>query len=165
MADVPGFADFRAARDRFLSKTGPGACGRRPDHEGGMVSRTDVELLREGYEAFARGDIPAVLEVFDPAIDWTEPEGNPWPARYRGHEEVVGLWRTAGERLGPEWQVVPERFLATEGGVMVLGEHRGRNTDGRWRVPFAMLFEMRGGKAVRFVQYCDTHLMRKAAGA
>jgi ketosteroid isomerase-like protein len=148
MDDPPAFPEFRAARDRFLARR-----------------RADIEILRDAYNAFARGDIPAVLEAFDPDVDWTEPAGNPWPAHHRGHDQVVGLWRTAAERLGPSWRVVPEHFLAVEGGVMVLGEHRGQNAAGPWRVPFAMLVEMRNGKAVRFVQFCDTHLMRLAAGA
>ena len=34
----------------------------------------DVETLRRGYAAFAAGDIPAVLELFDPQIDWYTPD-------------------------------------------------------------------------------------------
>ena len=124
----------------------------------------NVAILREGYEAFGRGDIPAVLAVFDPAIEWTEPEGYPWGRTYRGHEEVVGLFGTAAELLGPEWRVEPDRFIATEEGVLVLGHHRGGNAGGPWEVPFAMVWEMRDGRAVRFRQYGDTALMRTVAG-
>ncbi|MDX6645228.1 MAG: uncharacterized protein QOK40_955 [Miltoncostaeaceae bacterium] len=124
----------------------------------------DVAILRAGYEAFARGDVPAVLEVFHPEIEWTEPEGYPWGGTYRGHEEVVGLFRTAGEKLGADWQVVPDRFVATGDGVLVLGRHTGRNAAGAWEVPFAMVWEMRDGRAVRFTQYGDSVLMREAAG-
>ena len=124
----------------------------------------DVAILRAGYEAFGRGDIPAVLAVFDSGIEWTEPDGYPWGRTYRGHEEVVGLFGIAAELLGPEWRVEPDRFIATEDGVLVLGHHRGRNADGPWEVPFAMVWEMRDGRAVRFRQYGDTALMRAAAG-
>ena len=129
-----------------------------------MATADDVAILREGYAAFGRGDIPAVLAVFDPEIEWVEPEGYPWGRTYRGHEDVVGLFGTAAESLGPEWRVEPDRFVATEDGVLVLGHHRGRNDAGPWAVPFAMVWEMRDGRAVRFRQYGDTVLMRAAAG-
>jgi ketosteroid isomerase-like protein len=29
-----------------------------------------VEILREGFEQFARGDVEAVLERLDPDVDW-----------------------------------------------------------------------------------------------
>jgi ketosteroid isomerase-like protein len=34
------------------------------------VSQENVEVLREGYDAFARGDLDAVLERLDPDVDW-----------------------------------------------------------------------------------------------
>ena len=39
---------------------------------------TNVEAIREAYAAFGRGDVPAVLAVLDPNIEWMEPEGYPW---------------------------------------------------------------------------------------
>jgi uncharacterized protein len=124
----------------------------------------DVAIMREGYEAFGRGDIPAVLAVFDPDIEWVEPEGYPWDSTYRGHDQVLGLFGTAAALLGAEWRVQPERFVATEEGVLVLGHHRGRNDAGPWEVPFAMVWEMRDGRATRLRQYGDSVLMRAAAG-
>lgn len=124
----------------------------------------DVEILREGYAAFARGDLEAVLALFHPDIEWTEPEGYPWPSTYQGHDEVLGLFARVGELLGPGWRVEPDQLVPTEGGVLVLGRHTGRNADGAWTVPFAMVWEMEAGRAVRFRQYGDTALMRGAAG-
>jgi ketosteroid isomerase-like protein len=37
----------------------------------------NVEIVQGGYEAFGRGDVPGVLAVFDPDIEWREAEGNP----------------------------------------------------------------------------------------
>lgn len=34
------------------------------------MSRENVEQVRRGYEAFARGDLEAVLELLDPDVDW-----------------------------------------------------------------------------------------------
>src|SRR6476661_4805426 len=34
------------------------------------MSQKNVEIVRSGYEAFARGDIEGVLEIMDPEVDW-----------------------------------------------------------------------------------------------
>lgn len=105
-----------------------------------------------------------MLECFHPDIEWIEPEGYPWGRTFVGHDDVAGLFRTAAGMLGPEWRVEPERFIATEEGVLVLGHHRGRASRGAWEVPFAMVWQMRDGRAARFRQYGDSVLMREAAG-
>ena len=38
------------------------------------MSQKNVDIIRGMYDAFARGDIPAVLEVLDPDIEWREAE-------------------------------------------------------------------------------------------
>ena len=124
----------------------------------------DVAIIRDGYEAFARGDVPAVLAVLDPDIEWTEPEGYPWGRVFRGHDDVVGLFQTAAQMRGPDWRVVPDRIVGTDDGVLVTGRHTGTGPDGPFEVPFAMVWEMRDGRAVRFRQYGDSVLMRRAAG-
>jgi ketosteroid isomerase-like protein len=60
-----------------------------------------VAIVKQLYDAFARGDVPAVLGAFDPNIRWQEAEGfvyadgNP----YVGPEAVLqGVFgRLAGE--------------------------------------------------------------------
>jgi ketosteroid isomerase-like protein len=41
-----------------------------------MVS--DVQLIRDLYDALGRGDMPVVLGAMDPGIEWREAEGNPY---------------------------------------------------------------------------------------
>ncbi len=60
----------------------------------------NVELLRNTYEAFGRGDIPAVLGVFAEDIEWSVPEVIPHGGKARGREEVGGFF----ERLGSTWE-------------------------------------------------------------
>lgn len=126
----------------------------------------NVETMRQGYEAFGRGDIPAVLALFDPDIEWVEPQGFPYGGTYRGHDQVVGLFQTAAETLGPDWRLEPDRFIETEDGVLVLGRHTGKRPDGAsWEVPFAMVWTMEDGRATTFRQYGDSAVMLEALKA
>jgi uncharacterized protein len=38
----------------------------------------DVEIVQNLYAAFAKGDVPAVLQKFDPKIVWNEAENFPY---------------------------------------------------------------------------------------
>lgn len=35
------------------------------------MSNQNVELIRRAYDAYARGDLAAMLEVVDPELEWT----------------------------------------------------------------------------------------------
>lgn len=62
------------------------------------MSHSNAELLRSTYDAFARGDVPAVLAVFSEDITWQVPGRNPTSGHYTGHDEVLGFFNTLGER-------------------------------------------------------------------
>jgi hypothetical protein len=49
-----------------------------------------IELLREAYDAFNRGDMGAAVERLDPHIEWTEPDSFPGGGTYHGTAEVQG---------------------------------------------------------------------------
>ena len=35
----------------------------------------DIPLLKDAYAAFSRRDLPALLDIFHPDIEWVEPAG------------------------------------------------------------------------------------------
>ena len=65
-----------------------------------MSDAQNVELIRGVYDAFARGDISAVLAAFMPETEWTEAEGFPYAGTYKGPDAILqGVFM----RLGTEW--------------------------------------------------------------
>ena len=52
---------------------------------------TNADIIKSLYAAFARGDVPAVLGLFDPQIEWNEAEGVRYADRnpYRGPMAVA----------------------------------------------------------------------------
>ena len=56
---------------------------------------SNVQMMRDLYDALGRGDMPAALGAMDPGIEWREAEGNPYPvvvveARYTGTFKQTG---------------------------------------------------------------------------
>ena len=126
-----------------------------------MASNTD--LVRSGYEAFARQDIPAVLGLFDPKIEWTVSDSVRLGGRFTGHDEVVGFFGSLVEAY-TEFHVLPQEFIESGDRVIVLGHHVGKATGGDFDIPFAHAWRMKDGKAVQFTEYADTAAMNTALG-
>jgi ketosteroid isomerase-like protein len=59
------------------------------------VSRSDVELLRSGWQAFVRGDVDAAVAVLDPEVRWHaagDPHGE---GACRNREDAAAFLRRA----------------------------------------------------------------------
>ena len=124
------------------------------------MSQTNVDLIRNLYVAFARGDGPTVIAGMDPAIVWSEAENFP----YADHNPYVGP-AAVGEgiffRLATEWdnfQALPAEFLGAGDTVVVLGRYQGtyKATGSPLDAQFAHIWRLRDAKVTAFNQYTDT---------
>ena len=125
---------------------------------------TNLNAIKAVYEAFAKGDIPAVLGVLSPDIAWTEAEGFPYGGTYHGPRGVLeGVFM----RLGSEWDgfaAVPDEFIDGGDTVVALGKYSGKYkaTGKSMQANFAHVWKIQNGKAAQFIQYVDTLLVDRA---
>lgn len=125
---------------------------------------SNLNKIKTVYDAFAKGDIPSVLEVLSADIEWTEAEGFPYAGTYRGQKAVLeGVFM----RLGTEWEgfaAVPHEFIDGGDTIVALGKYSGvyKATNKSFQADFAHVWKLREGRAVRFVQYVDTLLVHRA---
>lgn len=127
------------------------------------------EIVKTIYDAFGKGDVPAVLGSFDPEIQWREAEN----FLYADRNPYVGPHAVAGgvfQRIVADvenFSVLPQHFV--EGGdiVVVEGRYRGKMkaTGKPVDAQFAHVWQLRDGKIVRFQQYTDTWQWAQAAGS
>jgi ketosteroid isomerase-like protein len=131
------------------------------------MAKRDIKTLKTGYDAFNTGDVEAVLAIFDARIQWYEPdaEGLPWAGRHSGAKAV------AAEVFGPavaaiqNLKVKADEFLSDGDTIVVTGAFSGKGKDGKnFKAPFAHIWKMRDGKAVRHQNHTDTATMVKAIG-
>ena len=119
---------------------------------------SNLETVKGAYDAFATGDIPHVLGVLDPNVEWTEAEGTPYAGTYHGPEAVLnGVF----VRLGTEWegfQAKPEDFVDGGDKIVAQGWYEGtfRQSGKSMRAAFAHVWSFKGGKVEKVVQYTDT---------
>jgi ketosteroid isomerase-like protein len=129
------------------------------------MSRDNVALVASVYENFAKGDIPAVLGVLAPDIEWVEAAQDylPHHGTHHGPAEVAStVFRMVGDHF-EEFAVVPERFHDAGDVVVVEGRATGRTKSGRrLDAPAAWVWTVRDGVATSNHNYHDTDAWRLA---
>ena len=122
------------------------------------MSSQDVQTLLDAYDAFNRGDIPAVLSVMDPNIEWNEPGGGNAPGgTFRGSQSVGNDVFAAVPENFDEFSAQPDRsFEAFGDHVVITGQFRAKpKSGGEMTAAFAHIWQMRNGKIARFHNYVD----------
>src|SRR5918996_4014298 len=131
------------------------------------MSEENVELVRQGYAAFARGDVASVLRLMDDAADWT-------PAI----AQLLGVASLHGKRALEHFFAVdiPEGFVdfaAVPVSVEDLGEAvlvqvhysaTGRSSGAVVDLEAFGLFKFREAKIVEFRDYETKNEALEAAG-
>ena len=129
----------------------------------------NLETLKGGYEAFGRGDVPSVLAIFDPNIEWREAESNPYKPDGKAWIGGDSIVQNLFMRLGSEWDgftVIPHEFH--DAGDTVVAECRytavhkatGKSIDAQ----ACHVWKFSDGKATSFQQYVDTAQLQDAMG-
>jgi ketosteroid isomerase-like protein len=120
---------------------------------------SNVDVVRRSYEAFARGEMDAVVADMADDIEWQQAQGLPHGGTYRG---LAAVRANVFDPLDRDWwsafAALPEELLDAGDEVVVLGRYRGeaRATGKRLDVPFVHVWSLRDGKAWRFRQFLDT---------
>ena len=131
-----------------------------------MTTTTDnATIVRAVYDAFGRGDIPAVLELLRSRPGLGRVHGAAATrGTYQGPQAVVdGVFAP----IGNEWEgflVEPERVVAEGDIVVAVGTYRGtcRATGKSMTARFVHVWEMRDGRLARFEQIADTESLNAA---
>ncbi len=115
-----------------------------------------VELIKQTYEAFGRGDIPAVLDNVAEDVQWSAPGTLPQGGQFQGRSGV----REFFQGLGGAWQSLAlyVETVSEAGEDLVVGIVRADGTlyDGSSNSYGAVhVFTVRAGKIVHFREYTD----------
>jgi len=118
------------------------------------MSQQDINLARRGYEALARGDMEAVLELIDPDVEVEIHTGRPdlpETDTLRGHAGFLENLRLLDE-VFEDVEVTPEEFIEVgeELVVPIYTAGRGRASGIPVENRVTHIWTIRAGKATRF---------------
>jgi ketosteroid isomerase-like protein len=129
------------------------------------MSQENVELVRRGYDAFARGDVDAVLADLDQEIEVLSWPGIAGEDSYHGHAGFLAYaagWLESWD----EYRLSPEEIIDAGDRVVVIyrAVGRGRGSGIEVETQLGHLWTIRDGKAVRLDIYRTRAEALEAAG-
>lgn len=131
-----------------------------------MAEQQNVAAVQQIYQAFGRGDIPAILNATaEGAVMHHSGPADvlPWARSYRGATEWSEFFKTLGETVDVE-AFEPREFIAQGDAVIALGYYRmkAKRTGSSFESEWAMAWRFLDGKATEVRVYEDTAPMADA---
>ena len=135
-----------------------------------MSEAQNIQTVKDAYAAFGRGDINAILAMGDDNIEWEGVKGTegvaPHAGLRRGKAAVGEFFRLVGSTL--DFQAFePREFIAQGDTVVAIGFYKAtvKATRKQTASDWAMVFNFRNGKIVRFREFTDSAAIVRAYGA
>jgi ketosteroid isomerase-like protein len=124
-----------------------------------LTEQKNQEIVQELYAAFARGDVPALLELVSDDVDWciAGTSDVPYAGARRGREGVVAFLESLAASVAFD-HFEPRGFVAQGDIVVVTGLEQGRAlaTGKSFENEWAMVFRLTDGKVAGLKSYEDT---------
>jgi hypothetical protein len=122
---------------------------------------TNVDLVKQLYAHFATGNVPAVLEHFDPAIEWHECKGMPFvkgDGIFTGANEIVSDVFMQLPVSFDGFNVAVNEIFGVDDKVVMVGNCQGTNkaTGNAFKANATHVWTVKNQKLVHFFQAVDT---------
>jgi uncharacterized protein len=119
---------------------------------------SSAKVVRGVYDAFASGDVPAVLGAMADDVEWYEAEGMPYGGLHRGPQMVAQKVLAPIVANVEGFTVTPEEVIAAGDTIAVVARYTGtgKATGRALDLPVTHVWDVREGKIARFRQFADT---------
>ena len=127
---------------------------------------SNSELTQSLYQHFETGNVPAVLGLFDPAIEWHECQGMPFMKNsdpFIGSNAVLeGVFMQLGVYFDG-FKVTVGEILESGNKTVMVGHYEGTNkaSGNPFKANVSHTWTWKDGKAVHFIQAADTAAMNR----
>ena len=107
---------------------------------------TTERLVREGYEAMAKGDGSVLASLLTPATEWIIHGEGDLAGIYTGPDEIFDFWRLVARKTGGGLQLELRDVLANDQRAVALVTVRGSREDRTLDERQIVVFEFDGDK-------------------
>jgi len=129
------------------------------------MNENNIQLIKELYAAFSRGDISAILNVLADNVEWVDPGAPdiPYAGVRHGRTSVADFFSILSDAT-EVLKFEPREYLESGDTVIALGywQARAKNTGRSFESDWAMAWRVKDGKVERFQAYVDTLTEAKA---
>ena len=127
------------------------------------TEQINVQLIKDCYAAFQRGDIQTILNNLTEDVQWVAPNVEVVAGTYRGRDGVAKFFEKVAE-ISDFLSFEPREYVAQRDRVITLGSYHAtaKSTGRSYQSDWAMSFTLRDGKVSRFQEYTDTAAIQAA---
>jgi uncharacterized protein len=115
-----------------------------------MGAQENRDLIRNGYEAFANGDMATIAQTFSPDIRWHIGGRNPLSGTYNGQDEVFGFFGKIMELSGGTFGLAIHDVLASDDHVVALAKATATRNEATLETDEVNVWHVADGRAVEF---------------
>lgn len=122
---------------------------------------TNVDLVKQAYSDFATGNVPGVLAIFDPAIEWNECKGMSFvngDGTFIGTDAVVANVFMQLPVAFDGFNIAVKEVFGVDDKVVMVGYYQGTNkaTGNAFKANATHVWTVNNGKLTHFFQAVDT---------
>ena len=134
-----------------------------------MSETGNVQVVKDAYAAFLRGDITGVLALVADNVDWHAIKGAEGAAPHAGARKGRAAVADFFTELGASTEFTtfePREFIAQDDQVAVIGDYSAtvKGTGRPVRCDWVMVFTVKDGRIVRFREWTDSAQLVRAYG-
>ena len=111
-----------------------------------MAEHPNVALLRKGYEAFARGDIAAITDLFAEDMVWHVPGNNLISGEHKGRDAVFAVFAKTMELTGGTFKIDVHDIVANDEHTVSLTRASGSRQGKQLDLGGVDIYHIRNGK-------------------
>jgi ketosteroid isomerase-like protein len=107
----------------------------------------NVALIKEGFEAMARGDIETMGNLLSDDVVWHVGGNSKWAGTYEGKDKIFEMFARQAQAMGEQPTPEIHDILGNDDHVVVLGSAEAHAPDGSsaaWK--YSQIFHVRDGK-------------------
>ena len=120
-----------------------------------MADHPNADLLRKGYEAFDKGDMATITELFAEDVVWHLPGSNQLSGVHRGRDAVFGIFAKTTQLSGSTFKIDVHDVLANDEHAVALTRGTGSRQGRQLSSLDTDVYHMSNGKVMEFWSFAE----------
>ncbi len=120
-----------------------------------MTDHPNATLLRNGYEAFEKGDMAVLTDLFAENVVWHVPGDSPISGEHRGREAVFAAFAKTAQLSGGSFKIEVHDVLANDEHTVALTRATGSRQGRQLTSLDTDVYHMSNGKVTEFWSFAE----------
>ena len=120
-----------------------------------MAEHPNAALLKKGYEAFAKGDMATLTQLFAEDVAWHLPGNNPLSGEHKGRDAVFAVFAKVGQISGDTFKIDLHDVVANDEHAVALQRVTGSRQGKRLDALNAEVYHVKNGRITEWWSFTN----------